>query len=49
MLDDLKAVAPSRLTGHMVLEMPEAPLPRGLVGTFGYSEQEIEKEALRLQ
>tara|TARA_B100000287_G_scaffold408027_1_gene434006 strand:+ start:1878 stop:2963 length:1086 start_codon:yes stop_codon:yes gene_type:complete len=33
----------------MVLEMPEAPLPRGLVGTFGYSEQEIEKEALRLQ
>ena len=49
MLDDLKAVAPSRLTGHMVLDMPAAPLPRGLVGTFGYSEQEIEKEALRLQ
>tara|TARA_Y100001968_G_C19418416_1_gene750320 strand:+ start:1101 stop:2186 length:1086 start_codon:yes stop_codon:yes gene_type:complete len=33
----------------MVLDMPAAPLPRGLVGTFGYSEQEIEKEALRLQ
>tara|TARA_B100000686_G_scaffold351848_1_gene451910 strand:+ start:24381 stop:25466 length:1086 start_codon:yes stop_codon:yes gene_type:complete len=33
----------------MVLDMPAAPLPRGVVGTFGYSESEIEGEAIRLQ
>ncbi len=33
----------------MVLDMPAAPLPRGVVGTFGYSDSEIEKEAIRLQ
>tara|TARA_B100000287_G_scaffold419255_1_gene457253 strand:- start:3557 stop:4702 length:1146 start_codon:yes stop_codon:yes gene_type:complete len=33
----------------MVIDMPAAPLPRVVVGTFGYSEAEIEKEALRLQ
>ncbi|MAH98176.1 MAG: quinolinate synthase [Euryarchaeota archaeon] len=33
----------------MVIDLPAAPLPRGLVGTFGYSEKEIEKEAQRLQ
>ena len=33
----------------MVLDMPAAPLPRRLVGTFGYSESEIDKEAQRLQ
>jgi len=32
----------------MVLDMPAAPLPRGFVGTFGFSESEIESEALRL-
>ncbi|MBI88055.1 MAG: quinolinate synthase [Euryarchaeota archaeon] len=49
MLDDFKAVAPGGCNGHMVLDMPAAPLPRGMIGTFGYSEHEIEKEALRLQ
>ncbi len=33
---------------EMVLDMPAAPLPRGFVGTFGFSESEIESEALRL-
>ena len=33
----------------MVIDMPDAPLPRTVLGTFGYSESEIEKEALRLQ
>jgi len=33
----------------MVIDMPAAPLPRGMIGTFGYSEKEIEKEAQRLQ
>jgi quinolinate synthase len=33
----------------MVIDMPAAPLPRGAFGTFGYSDSEIEKEAIRLQ
>ncbi|HJM13567.1 MAG TPA: quinolinate synthase NadA, partial [Candidatus Thalassarchaeaceae archaeon] len=33
----------------MVIDMPAAPLPRGSFGTFGYSDFEIEKEAIRLQ
>ena len=33
----------------MVIEMPAAPLPRRETETFGYSEEEIEMEALRLQ
>ncbi len=33
----------------MVLDMPAAPVPRVFLGTFGYSDSEIEKEAIRLQ
>ena len=33
----------------MVLDMPAAPVPRVFLGTFGYSDAEIEKEAIRLQ
>ena len=33
----------------MVIDMPAAPLPRGSYGTFGYSDEEIEREAIRLQ
>ena len=29
----------------MVLDMPAAPVPRVFLGTFGYSDSEIEKEA----
>ncbi len=48
-LDDLKAVALDDNSIGMVIEMPSAPLPRGDIKTFGYSEQEIEGEAVRLQ
>ena len=33
----------------MVLDMPAAPIPRVFLGNFGYSESEIDKEAVRLQ
>ena len=33
----------------MVLDMPSAPIPRVFLGNFGYSESEIDKEAVRLQ
>ena len=48
-LDEFKAVAVSGCIGFIVIDMPDAPLPRTVLGTFGYSESEIEKEALRLQ
>tara|TARA_B100000686_G_scaffold347968_1_gene437915 strand:- start:353 stop:1450 length:1098 start_codon:yes stop_codon:yes gene_type:complete len=37
------------MVDSMVIDMPAAPLPRGSYGTFGYTEAEIEKEAIRLQ
>ena len=33
----------------MVLDMPAAPIPRVFLGNFGYSDSEIDKEAVRLQ
>ena len=33
----------------MVLDMPSVPVPRVFLGNFGYSELEIDKEAVRLQ
>ena len=33
----------------MTMQMPSAPLPRGSLSPKSYSEEEIEKEAIRLQ
>ncbi|HJL54425.1 MAG: quinolinate synthase [Candidatus Thalassarchaeaceae archaeon] len=45
----MKAVAHDDCPVGMVIEMPEAPLPRGKIETPAYSGSEIEEEALRLQ
>ena len=47
--DELKAVALRGLVGQYGSGHASGPGPESFLGTFGYSDSEIEKEAIRLQ